>query len=201
MTVTDGSFPIFVIEDDAAVRGSLCALLDAHGHAALPCATAEDFLERFDPNSATIIILDLRLPGMNGIELQTYLNEIDARTAIIIITAHGDVPIAVNAIRAGAIDFIEKPSDLNQVLQALELAQASLSNSSVAAVPRQVISERKAKLTDRENQVLERLLQGKLNKEIADELGISRRTVEVHRARVREKMHARGIADLIRMFN
>ena len=201
MTVTDGSFPIFVIEDDAAVRGSLCALLDAHGHAALPCATAEDFLERFDPNSATIIILDLRLPGMNGIELQTYLNEIDARTAIIIITAHGDVPIAVNAIRAGAIDFIEKPSDLNQVLQALELAQASLFNSSVAAVPRQVISERKAKLTDRENQVLERLLQGKLNKEIADELGISRRTVEVHRARVREKMHARGIADLIRMFN
>jgi FixJ family two-component response regulator len=115
------------------------------------------------------------------------------------ITAHGDVPIAVKAMRAGAIEFIEKPAEEGQILAAVETAASMLFDRQPTLVSKKIVADRLAKLTDREREVLNHLLLGKLNKEIANELNVSQRTVEGHRSRIREKMHARGIADLFRM--
>ena len=192
-------FSIYVVEDDDAVLKSLCALLNAHGYDTIPCISAEAFLETFDPNLKACLLLDLRLPGISGIQLQAQLNEMGVSLPIIVITAHGDISTAVKAMRAGAFDFIEKPAQTDHLLDAVKSAGGLLFNRLPASPSKKVVADRLSKLTDREREVLDYLLQGRLNKEIADELGVSRRTVEVHRSRIREKMHARGIADLIRM--
>lgn len=199
MTNSDEKFSIYVVEDDPAVLKSLCALLGAHGHTTIPCVSAEKFLEVFDPARKACVVLDLRLPGMSGTQLQGHLNDNGINLPIIVITAHGDVPIAVKAMRAGAIDFIEKPASEGQILNALGIAAGLLFNRQPNVVPKKIVASRLEKLTDRERDVLDHLLLGKLNKEIANELDVSQRTVEGHRSRIREKMHARGIADLIRM--
>lgn len=198
-TDTDKDFSIYVVEDDDAVLRSLCALLSAHGFRPIPCQTAERFLEIFDPDIKSCMILDLRLPGMSGTQLQTHLYQNGIHIPIIIITAHGDVAIAVKAMRAGAIDFIEKPASQEQILDAISMTSGLLFNKKPALVSKKIIASRLEKLTDREREVLDQLLLGKLNKEIANELKVSQRTIEGHRSRIREKMHARGIADLIRM--
>ena len=192
-------YPVYVVEDDVPVLKSLCALLDAHGHQTIACETAERFLEIREPHRKACLLLDLRLPGMGGLQLLHHLNEIDAGIPIIIVTAHGDVPVAVQAMKAGAIDFIEKPARTDRLLEAVDMAQEILSNRSPPGVPKNIVADRLSKLTDREREVLQHLIIGKLNKEIAKELGISQRTVEIHRSRIREKMQARGISDLIRM--
>ena len=201
MTNKDEQFSIYVVEDDSAVLKSLCALLEAHGHRPVPCASAEQFLQMFDPNEQAMLMLDLRLPGMSGTQLQSQLHDNGIFIPIIVITAHGDVPVAVKAMRAGAIDFIEKPASEDQILEALKIAAAILLKRQPTIVSKKIVASRLEKLTERERDVLDQLLLGKLNKEIADELGVSQRTVEGHRSRVREKMHARGIADLIRMLS
>ncbi len=192
-------YPVYVVEDDVPVLKSLCALLDAHGYETIACRTAERFLEMRKPHRKACMLLDLRLPGMGGLQLLQHLNDVDASIPIIVVTAHGDVPIAVQAMKAGAIDFIEKPARADHLLEAVGMAQEILSNRSPPGVPKNVVAERLSKLTDREREVLQHLTVGKLNKEIAEELGISQRTVEIHRSRIREKMQARGISDLIRM--
>lgn len=199
MTEASGFFSIYVVEDDAAVARSLCALLDAHGHSTIPFGSAEAFLSQFDPRLRACLILDLRLPGVTGLQLQAQLNDMKVAIPIIVVTAHGDVSIAVQAMRAGAIDFIEKPAEETRLLEAIEMARATLFDRKPPDVPKKVIADRLSKLTEREREVLNHLLLGKLNKEIAITLGVSQRTVEVHRARIREKMQARGVADLIRM--
>lgn len=199
MTNNDDSFSIYIVEDDDAVLKSLCALLNAHGHSTIPCSSAEQFLQVFDPDDRAFLILDLRLPGMSGTQLQSHLLENGIAIPIVVITAHGDVPIAVKAMRAGAIDFIEKPASEAQLLAALKTATGLLFNRQATVIPKKIVASRLAKLTDREREVLDQLLLGKLNKEIASELYVSQRTVEGHRSRIREKMQARGIADLIRM--
>ena len=199
MIDTNSTFPVYVVEDDGPVLASLCALLNAHGYETIACETAEHFLKVFDADRKACLLLDLRLPGMDGIDLQIHLNEIGARLPIVVVTAHGDVQLAVRAMKAGAIDFIEKPPQADQLLDAVRVAGDILSNRPPPQVPRNVVAERMAKLTDREHEVLQHLILGKLNKEIAEELGISQRTIEVHRSRIREKMQARGISDLIRM--
>ncbi|NOD91973.1 response regulator [Ruegeria sp. HKCCD4884] len=190
---------IYVVEDDTAVLNSLCAVLEAYGYQTEPLTSAEAFLDQFDRHANSCLIMDLRLPGMSGMELLKHLSETDARCPVIVITAHGDVPAAVQAMRLGAVDFIEKPPPVEQILEAIKSAETSIANKPISTVPKKIVEERLSKLTDREHQVLQLLLEGKLNKEIAGELGLSRRTVEVHRSRIREKMQARGIADLIRM--
>lgn len=195
----DQDFSIYVVEDHDAVQKSFCALLNAHGYVTVPCESAEVFLKLFDPLKKACMLLDVRLPGISGVQLQAQLAEMGIDIPIIIVTAHGDVPIAVQAMRAGAIDFIEKPTEADRLLEAIELAGDLLANRSPSELPKKVVSARLAKLTDREKEVLRYMLQGKLNKEIAAELGISRRTIEVHRWRIREKMQVRGIADLVRM--
>ncbi len=199
MTKPNRTFSIYVVEDDASVLRSVCALLNSHGYETIACASAEEFLEVYDSELEACMLLDLRMPGMSGIDLQAHLNAINASIPIIIVTAHGDVPIAVRAMKAGAVDFIEKPAQVDQLLEAVQLAGAVLTNRSVPRVPDEVVADRMSRLTEREREVLQHLVLGKLNKEIANELGISQRTIEIHRSRIREKMHARGISDLIRM--
>jgi len=199
MTDKQDQFSIYVVEDDPAVLDSLCALLSSHGHESIRCSSAEQFLQIFNPHLKACMILDLRLPGMSGVQLQNYLNDNGIVIPIVVITAHGDVPVAVKAMRAGAVDFIEKPASQEQLLEAIRMVSGLLFNRQVPIVPKKIVADRLAKLTDRERDVLDQLLMGKLNKEIANELGVSQRTVEGHRSRIREKMHARGVADLIRM--
>ncbi|MDA8585545.1 response regulator [Rhodobacteraceae bacterium] len=199
MTDLAEQFLIYVVEDDDAVLRSLSALLSAHGHTTIPCVSAEQFLQVYDPKERAFLILDLRLPGMSGTQLQNHLHDNGITIPIVVITAHGDVPIAVKAMRAGAIDFIEKPASEDQILAAIQTATGMLFNRQPSVISKKIIASRLEKLTDREREVLDQLLLGKLNKEIADELNVSQRTVEGHRSRIREKMHARGVADLIRM--
>ncbi len=199
MSRADKTLSIYVVEDDAAVLRSLCALLNAHGHVTIPCASAENFLRVFDPDKRACLLLDVRLPGMSGTQLQAHLNELGISLPTVVVTAHGDVPIAVQSMRAGAIDFIEKPAKAEDILSAVNLAIGMLFNKQPPVLSRKIVSDRLGRLTDRERDVLDHLLLGKLNKEIANELNVSQRTVEGHRSRIREKMHARGIADLIRM--
>lgn len=195
----DAAVLVYVVEDDAAVLRSLCALLAAHGHMPVPCESAEAFLARYDPQRKACLILDVRLPGMSGMKLQARLSHMGVDLPIIIVTAHGDVPMAVQAMRAGAIDFIEKPTEPDRLLDAVDLAGDMLANRAPPELPKKIVAQRLARLTDREREVLGHMLKGRLNKEIAAELGISQRTIEVHRARIREKMQVRGIADLIRI--
>ncbi len=199
MTKPEEQFSVYVVEDDDSVLKSLCALLNAHGYDTIACTSAEHFLRIFDPRLKACMVLDLRLPGMSGPQLQAHLNEIDVSIPIVVVTAHGDVPVAVQTLRAGASHFIEKPAQEDQLLEAISSAGDILFNRAPPNVPQNIVAERLAKLTEREREVLHHLLEGKLNKEIANELGVSQRTIEVHRSRIREKMHARGIADLIRM--
>lgn len=199
MNHSDEAIAVYVVEDDSSVLRSFCALLAAHGHDTIACRSAEEFLEVYDPKVKACLVLDLRLPGLSGIQLQARLAAMGVNLPIIIVTAHGDVPLAVQAMRAGAIDFIEKPAVPEQVLEAVGIAGNLIFNRTLPEVPRSIVADRLKKLTDREQEVLGHLLEGKLNKEISAELGISQRTVEVHRARIREKMQARSIAELVRL--
>ena len=202
MSNVDGSpLTVYVVDDDTAVLKSLCALLLAHGYQAIACQSAEEFLSVHDADAKACMLLDLRMPGMSGLELQAHLNDLGAKIPIIVVTGHGDVPVAVRAMKAGAIDFIEKPTPEDQLLTSLAMANEILDGRITRAVPAELVSVRLGKLTEREREVLDLLVVGKINKEIAEQLGVSQRTVEIHRARVREKMGARGIADLIRMLS
>lgn len=199
MNRSDTRFSVYIVEDDERVLESFCALLNAHGYETVPCKSAEEFLTEYNPDKKSCMLLDLRLPGMSGIQLQTHLADTGIDVPVVVITAHGDIPLAVHAMRTGAIDFIEKPAQAARILEAVESAGCMIHDLARPEVPRKIVADRLSRLTDREEEVLHHLLQGKLNKEIAAELGISRRTIEVHRSRIREKMQARGIADLIRM--
>lgn len=199
MSDLDEDFLVYLVEDDAAVLKSLGALLQAHGYKTKACGSAELFLENYDPQLKSCLVLDLQLPGLSGLQLQSHLRKIHVDIPIVVVTAHGDVSNAVQAMRSGAIDFIEKPAQPEKLLEAVRTASDILFSRQPPEVPQKIVVDRLAKLTDREREVLGYLLKGKLNKEIASELNLSQRTVEVHRSRIRDKMHARGIADLIRM--
>ena len=199
MTGSPSRFATFVVDADPAAMLSHRSVLKAHGYASVPCRTGEEFLSVFDPGAKSAVILDLNLPGMSGIELQSHLNEIGASTPVIVTSGRSTVSEAVQVMRNGALDFIEKPAPPDRLIDALKLSGDLLFDRPAKTPSKKVIADRLAKLTDRERDVLKHLLDGRLNKEIADDLGVSRRTVEVHRARIREKMHARGVADLVRM--
>lgn len=199
MPNTEEQFVVYLVEDDTSVLRSLGALLTAHGYEIVLCQSAEEFLKVFDPQQRACLVLDLQLPDMSGLQLQAHLKDMNINLPIVVVSAHGDVPVAVKAMRGGAVDFIEKPAEAQQLLDAVKSASDILFNRQPSIVPKQIVLDRMSKLTDREREVLSHLLLGKLNKEIASDLKLSQRTVEVHRARIREKMHARGIADLIRM--
>ncbi|MEM7507849.1 MAG: response regulator [Pseudomonadota bacterium] len=190
---------IYTVDDDDAVRRSSTILLRAHGYDAVSCASAELFLRSFDRSRAACVLLDIRMPGMNGLDLQSHLKAEGCDIPIIILTGHGDVPAAVRALKNGAIDFIEKPANEHQLMAALDQAREYIRSGPPRPRPDKEVQQRLAKLTAREREVLDHLVLGRINKEIAMTLGISQRTVEIHRARIREKMQARGLSDLIMM--
>ena len=199
MTPAKEQIRVYVVDDDQSVLRSLCGLLTANGFETTAFSSAEDFLGHFEPAQRACLLLDLRMPGMTGLELQNELNKLGYKFPIVILTGHGDVPAAVKAMKAGAIDFLEKPSSEEQLLGAIENARLFLNDIPRPTVPASVVARRLSRLTTREREILQHLVLGMSNKEIATELGISRRTVELHRARIREKMEADGLSDLIRM--
>ena len=190
---------VFVVDDDAAVRSALTFLLTAAGHAVESVASASAFLETYDPNHQGCVILDVRMPGMTGLELQQELNARGWRIPTIFITGHGTVPIAVAALRAGAFEFLEKPLRDDALLDSVGRALARGETLRRHAAKRMELEARARLLTPRERDVMRLVVEGDDNKSIARRLGISYRTVEIHRARVMEKMQARSLSELVRM--
>jgi len=190
---------VFIVDDDEAVRNSLRLLVKSVGLTATALVSAEEFLASYDPLQPGCLVLDVRMPGMSGLELQQQLNLRGAVIPVIFITGHGDIPMAVEAMQQGACDFLQKPfrdQDLiNRIQRALEKDRANR----VELGERNRIRERHEMLTPRERQVLALVTSGKANKAMAADLGLSQRTVEVHRARIMEKMGASSLAHLVRM--
>jgi len=190
---------VFVVDDDEAIRDSLAALLQAEGFAVETFDSGEAFLTAFDAARPGCLLVDVRMPGMSGLELHEALVARAASIPVIMITGQGDVPTAVRAMKAGVAEFIEKPVDPDEVL---EMVGRLLAEQQVVADARGAaadVAKRIDRLTPRERDVLKHLVAGAPNKVIAYELGISPRTVEVHRARVMEKMQARHLSELVRM--
>lgn len=190
---------IFIVDDDAAVRDSLSALLEADGFATETFESAKAFLAGYKPKDACCVIADIRMPDMDGLELQEEIIRRAWGLPVIIITGHGDVPLAVRAMKAGAVDFIEKPFDDDVLRASIERGIAQSKRTRGESALSQEVGARMAELTAREREVMEHLVAGRPNKVIAHRMDISPRTVEVHRGRVMEKMHARSLSDLVRM--
>lgn len=190
---------VFIVEDDDAVRDSLQMILESVGYATQTFASALEFLDRYDNDLSGCIVLDIRMPGMNGMELQRKLNERNSILPIIFVTGHGDVPMAVEAMQQGAVDFVQKPYREQELLEKVERALALEKESRESLQQRMTIVERMNSLTPREREVLKLMVEGRANKVIAIDLDISQRTVEIHRARVMDKLCARSLAHLVRM--
>ena len=190
---------VFVVDDDAGVHSSLRLLLKSGGSAATPMASAQEFLDAFDPAQPGCLVLDIRMPGMSGLELQQELNRRGAMLPVLFITGHGDVPMAVEAMQHGAFDFLQKPFRDQDLIDRIQKALLRDQENRASLREHNQVRERLASLTVRERQVLNLLTQGKQNKVMAAELGISQRTVEIHRAHVMEKLGASSVAQLVRM--
>ena len=190
---------VYVVDDDEAVRDSLQWLLEGKDYRVRCFDSAESFLSRYDPREVACLIVDIRMGGMTGLELQDKLVERRSPLPIVFITGHGDVPMAVDTMKKGAMDFIQKPfkeADLVSLVERmLDSARESFSDHQNAANRDALL----AKLTGREAQVLERIVAGRLNKQIADDLGISIKTVEAHRANIMEKLNANTVAVLLKI--
>ena len=190
---------VYIVDDDDALRDSLAWLLDSAGYASESFASAEAFLGVYDEAMAGCLLLDVRMPGMSGLELYEQLCSRHATLPVVFITGHGDVPMAVAALKKGAFHFIEKPFNDHDLVDLVEKALATDDERLRAAASRETIEARLATLTQREREVMELILEGKYNKVIADELSISMRTVEAHRSRIFEKMEVRSAVELAQL--
>ena len=190
---------VFIVDDDTNVRAAIELLMQSVGLPAESFASATEYLDQFDPQRPGCLVLDIRMPRMSGLELQERLSAGRLHPPIIIITGHGDIPMAVAAVQAGAVDFIEKPFRDQLLLDAIHRAITRDAGQRGQASQRAEIEQRLQRLTPREREVLEQVMQGARNKVIAFELGISQSTVEAHRAKVMEKMQARTLSSLMRM--
>lgn len=190
---------VFLVDDDEAVRDSLALLLNSMGYATAGYATAQQFLSDFRPDRPGCLIADVRMPGMSGLELQAHLAAQGVILPVIVITGHGDVAMAVAALKSGAADFIEKPFDDQALIASVRHALDRDRALRQARMEIAVLQARLDQLTPREKEVMERVVAGDLNKVIAARMGISARTVEIHRARVMEKMGAQSLSELVRM--
>ncbi len=190
---------VYVVDDDEAVRDSVQWLLEGQDFRVRCFESAEVFLARYDPREVACLIVDIRMDGMSGLELQDRLIERNSPMPISFITGHGDVPLAVDTMKKGAMDFIQKPFKEEELVP---LVERMLEEARTLFAEHQEAASRDAllaKLTGRESQVLERIVAGRLNKQIADDLGISIKTVEAHRANIMEKLGANTVADLLKI--
>ena len=195
----DSQALVFVVDDDEAVRSSTKLLLKSVGLPAVTYSSAQEFLDHYDPQQPGCVVLDVRMPLMSGLELQQLLNIRGAIIPVIFITGHGDIPMAVEAMQHGAFDFLQKPFRDQDLL---DRAQKALEKDRVNRLQlreKTRTQERRESLTPREREILELMTRGKPNKVMAADLGVSQRTVEIHRARVMEKMGASSLAQLVRM--
>ena len=190
---------VYVIDDDEAVRDSLALRLDAAGFKTVTFPSALDFLTAVETLAPGCVLTDVRMPEIDGLELQNRLTQRNLHFPVIVMTGHGDVALAVRAMKAGAIDFIEKPFGDDTILDSIRLAQSRFAQQQQTDAAAEAAQARITSLTPRERDVFEELVRGKQNKVIAHDLSISPRTVEVHRARVLEKMQARSLSELVRM--
>jgi FixJ family two-component response regulator len=189
----------YVVDDDESIRTLWRCLMESNGIAVRTFATAAEFIESYQGGDAGCLVLDLKLPGMSGLELQEYLNREAIEIPIVFVTGHGDVPAAVSAIKGGAIDFIQKPFSYKDVLSVIEKAFERDARIRQKRTRRSLIAGRLASLTEREREVLQRVIDGKQNKVIARELDISVKTVEFHRAKVMEKAGVHSVAELVQI--
>jgi two-component system, LuxR family, response regulator FixJ len=197
--VKEHSPVVFIVDDDEGVRSSLRLLLKSVGLVPSALASAREFLDKYDPAQPGCLVLDVRMPEMSGLELQEQLNLKGAVLPVIFITGHGDVPMAVEAMQAGACDFLQKPFRDQDLIDRIQRALDKDRTNRAVLNERTLIRERLQSLTPREREVLAMVTSGKANKIMAADLGVSQRTVEIHRARVMEKMSAASLAQLVRM--
>lgn len=191
------SHTVFVVDDDASVRRSLGRLLKSAGHPVEIFASADEFLQRQHYDGVGCLVLDVQMPGLNGIELQRTLAQKDYCLPIIFITGHGDIPMSVRAMKSGAVDFLPKPFNDDVLLKAIDQALARCSQERDTRAEVADIRNRLATLTPREHEVLEHVVTGKLNKQIAADLGAAEKTIKVHRGRVMQKMKVQSVAELV----
>lgn len=190
---------VFVIDDDDAVRDSLAVVLGMQGFEVLSFPSAEAFLLNYRPAPVSCAIVDLRMPGMDGLALLEHMRGKGVMLPVVVVTGHGDVPLAVRAMKAGAIDFIEKPYTNAALIEAVRKGLDSIGTAQLGQVDQHGVKDRLASLTGRERDVLRQLVIGHPNKIIAFNLGISPRTVEIHRANVMKKMDAESLSHLVRL--
>jgi two-component system response regulator TtrR len=190
---------VCIVEDDDALRDSLCWLVESAGYRAAAFDSAESFLASYQPGAGSCLVLDVRMPGISGLQLQEILLRLRQNIPTIFVTGHGDVPMAVNAIKRGALDFIEKPFRDEELLTKIEGAVGIERGLSDSRARYRLIAPRLATLTAREREVMRRVVEGKPNKCIAKDLAISIKTVEAHRAKMMEKLGVTSIAELVRV--
>lgn len=190
---------VFIVDDDEQVRSALTLLMESVGLKSESFSSAQEYLDQFDAAKSGCLILDVRMPGLSGLDLQARLSVEKSHPPIIIITGHGDVPMAVRAVTAGAVDFIEKPFNNQSMLDSVHRAIEQDAKQRGESSRLQDIETKYDELTPREKEVLQYVIEGKRNKIIASEMNISQSTVEAHRSKVMEKMAANTLSDLMRM--
>ena len=190
---------IYIVDDDDGMRAALTALMTTVGYRPVPFARPSEFLAKYDPGQPGCLVLDVRMPEMSGLEVQQQLNRSGSLVPVILITGHGDIPMAVQAMKDGAFDFLQKPFRDKELLDRINAALKQ-DGETRAAVERQAdLRARAESLTPREREVMGLVVDGRANKVIAIDLGLSERTVEIHRANVMEKMGARSVAHLVKI--
>ncbi len=197
--MTDQELTVFIVDDDQDMRESLADLMDSVGFNTMSYANANDFLTDYSTERLGCLVLDIRMPGMSGLELQQELNRRDAVLPIIFISGHGDIPMAVKAMHHGALDFIQKPFRDQDLLDRVNQALKSCHKQHNSQQQSHSVKEHIHNLTPREHQIMEMIVEGKANKVIAIDLGLSQRTIEAHRKNVMQKLEARSLADLVRI--
>ncbi|MGO9994052.1 MAG: response regulator transcription factor [Steroidobacteraceae bacterium] len=195
----DAAPTVYVIDDDDGMRRALSLLLSTVGYRTLAFANPSDFLAHFDPDTHGCLVLDIRMPGMSGLELQQHLNRTGSMLPVIFITGHGDVPMAVQAMKEGAFEFIQKPFRDQDLLDRINHSLQQDAENRASLARRAEVVRRLESLTPRERQVMALVVDGAANKVIAIDLDLSERTVEIHRAKVMEKMGARSVAHLVKL--
>lgn len=195
----DTDTPIYLIDDDARIRESIRMLLKSVGLSLETYGSAQEFLDAHNTNENGVLILDIRMPGMSGLELQQRLRERGDNMAVIMLSGHGDVPMAVRALRAGALDFLEKPFNDQVLLDRIQQGAEEVKRRGQVQAAQGELRNRMEELTPREREVMDLLVSGLPNKDIASKLNISRKTLDIHRSKVLQKMQAETIADLVRM--